>query len=106
MPENNLPHLVLDGNFYDANNYTSTIQGGHTVLARSSINRQQQGDFVKVRFDEALADFREGKQRQDFVYLVFKSALGFELDIDKFDNKSTFRIAFTRICKGDRKSVV
>lgn len=52
MPENNLPHLVIDGNFYDAKNYTSNIQGGPTVLARGGINRQQQGDFVKVRFDE------------------------------------------------------
>ncbi len=99
MPENNLSHLVLDGNFYDAKNYTSNNRGGHTVLARSDINRQQHGDFVKVRFDEAVSDFREGKQPQDFVYLVFKSAIGFELDIDKFDDKSTFRIAFTRICK-------
>lgn len=99
MPENNLPHLVIDGNFYDAKNYTSTIRGGHTVLARSEINRQQHGNSVEVRFNEALVDFREGKQPQDFVYLVFNSALGFELDIDKFDDKSNFRIAFTRICK-------
>ncbi len=54
MPENNLPHLVIDGNFYDAKNYTSTIRGGHTVLARSEINRQQHGNSVEVRFNEAL----------------------------------------------------
>ncbi|MEZ0451743.1 hypothetical protein ABTW24_09065 [Sphingobacterium thalpophilum] len=59
MPENNLPHLVIDGNFYDAKNYTSNIQGGPTVLARSGINRQQHGNSVEVRFNEALADFRE-----------------------------------------------
>jgi len=99
MPENNLPHLVIDGNFYDAQNYTSNIQGGPTILARSGINRQQQGDFVKVRFDEALNDFWNGKQIQDFVYIVFKSAPDFPLDIDKFDDKSSFRIAYTRICQ-------
>jgi hypothetical protein len=97
MPENNLDHLFLDGRFYNAKNYTSPNQGGPKVVARSDINREEQGNFVKVRFEEAIEDFYRGRQEQDFVFVVFKSALGFELDIDKFDDKSSFRIAFTRV---------
>ncbi|MEN5197503.1 S8 family peptidase [Sphingobacterium faecium] len=98
MPNNNLSHLFLDGRFYNTKNYTSNIQNGPRVLARSEINRQSHGTLVNVRFGEALTDFYAGKQRQDFVYIVFKSAPGFELDIEKFDDKSSFRIAFVRIC--------
>jgi hypothetical protein len=97
MQENNLDHLFVDDRFYNAENYTSPNQGGATVIARSDINREDQGTFVKVRFEEAIEDFYAGRQEQDFVFVVFKSALGFELDIDKFDDKSSFRIAFTRV---------
>jgi hypothetical protein len=92
-----LDHLFVDDRFYNAENYTSPNQGGATVIARSDINREDQGTFVKVRFEEAIEDFYAGRQEQDFVFVVFKSALGFELDIDKFDDKSSFRIAFTRV---------
>src|SRR5690606_20386299 len=77
--------------------YTSTITGGHTVLARSDINKEQHGNFIKVRFNEAIADFYQGIDERDFVYLVFKSVPGFELDIDKFDDKNSFRIASTKV---------
>lgn len=96
MSEKNLDHLFLDGRFYDAKNYTSHGRGGPKVIARSNINREKQGNFVRVRFEEAIEDFYAGKQEKDFVFVVFRSALGFELDIDKFDDKSAFRIAFTR----------
>lgn len=92
----NLDHLFVDERFLQRNPYTSTSRGGPKVLARSNINREQQGEFVKVRFKEAIEDFRQGVDKSDFVYLVFKSAPGFELDIDKFDDKNSFRIASTK----------
>ncbi|MEH6306204.1 S8 family peptidase [Olivibacter sp. CPCC 100613] len=96
MPENSLDHLFLDERFYKALSYTSVLKGGASVLARSDINRELQGDFVKVRFNEAIEDFKEGRDETDFVYLVFKSAINFELDLDKFDDKSSFRIAYVK----------
>lgn len=92
----NLDHLFVDERFLQRNPYTSIFRGGPKVLARSNINREQQGGFVKVRFEEAVEDFRQGIDEGDFVYLVFKSAPGFELDIDKFDDKNSFRIASTK----------
>lgn len=99
MPENSLDHLFLDERFYNALAYTSVLKGGTSVLARSDINRELQGDFVKVRFNEAIEDFKEGRDETDFVYLVFKSAINFELDLDKFDDKGSFRIAYVKTIK-------
>src|SRR5690606_10399821 len=97
MPENNLDHLFLDGRFYDAKNYTSPSQGGPKVIARSGINREEQGNSVKVRFEEAIEDFYAGKQEQDFVYIELTSAINFEIDIDKFDGqREIYRIAYIR----------
>lgn len=99
MPENSLDHLFIDERFYNTLDYTSVLKGGTSVLARSNINRELQGNFVKVRFNEAIEDFKEGRDETDFVYLVFKSAINFELDLDKFDDKSSFRIAYVKTIK-------
>ncbi|WP_164112013.1 MULTISPECIES: S8 family peptidase [Sphingobacterium] len=97
MTENTLDHLFLDGRFYDASPYTSNSKGGPNVMARSTINREEQGNFVKVRFNEAIDDFKSGKAEQDFVYIELTSAINFEIDIDKFDGvKEIYRIAYVR----------
>ncbi len=92
----NLDHLFVDERFLSVHPYT-TGSGGTGVLARSDINRQQHGTGIHVRFNEALQDFWDGRDEQDFVYLEFTSAIDFELDIDKFDSpRKTFRIAYIK----------
>lgn len=101
MPKDLLDHLFLDHRFVKAHPYTTT---GHNKLAvRSGLNREQHGSFIKVRFNEAIEDFNEGKDDSDFVYLVFESAINFNLDLDKFDDKGTLRIAFVKkiICENE-----
>lgn len=89
-------HIFLRDKFVEAHPYTSLSSGGASVLARSNINKQQHRDHIKVRFEQAIADFKEGIDETDFVYLVFKSVINFELDIDKFDDKGSFRIAYVK----------
>ncbi|MRX46939.1 S8 family peptidase [Pedobacter puniceum] len=89
-------HLFLRDRFATTHPYTSLNSGGPKVKARSIINKQQHGDFIRVRFEEAISDFHEGRDETDFVYLVFKSAINFQLDIDKFDDKGSFRIAYVK----------
>ncbi len=90
-------HLFLADDFTSKLPYTSLSIGGPLVKARSGINKEKHGNFVKTRFEEAISDFREGRDETDFVYLVFKSALSFELDINKFDDKNSFRIASVKV---------
>src|SRR5690606_33214013 len=55
------------------------------------------GNLIKARFNEALADFNEGRAEQDFVFLEFISAIDFELDLVKFESsKNTYRIAYVK----------
>lgn len=97
MPTNNLDHLFLDDRFYNSKPYKSNSAGGAKVITRSDINREEHGNFVKVRFEEAIEDFNAGRQELDFVYLELTSAINFEIDIDKFDGqKEIYRIAYIR----------
>lgn len=97
MTKNTLDHLFLDDRFYNAKNYTSPISGGPKVMARSTINREEQGNLIKVRFEEAINDFKSGRNEQDFVYIELTSAINFEIDINKFDGaKEIYRIAYIR----------
>lgn len=89
-------HLFLRDKFASVYPYTSPTSGGPKVLVRSNINKQQHGEFIKVRFEQAISDFQDGVDETDFVYLVFKSVINFELDIDKFDDKNDFRIAYVK----------
>ncbi len=94
MPE--FDHLTVDGRFLSVHPYT-TGGRGPSVLARSNINRQQHGDQIRVRFEEALQDFWDGRDERDFVYLELTSAINFELDLDKFNSARQFyRIAYVK----------
>src|SRR5690606_17719666 len=89
-------HLLVDDRFLSVHPYT-TGGGGASVLARSNINRQQHGSQVRVRFEEALEDFRAGREEQDFVYLEFTSAINFQLDLEKFkSSRQSYRIAYVK----------
>lgn len=89
-------HLLVDDRFLSVHPYT-TGGRGPSVLARSNINRQQHGDQIRVRFEEALEDFRVGRDEQDFVYLEFTSAVNFQLDLEKFkSSRQSYRIAYIK----------
>lgn len=96
MPKNLLDHLFLDERFYNAKDY-STDGGGQSVLARSDVNREQHGNSIKVRFEQAVDDFKQGIDERDFVYLELISVINFELDLEKFDDKRVpYRIAYVK----------
>jgi hypothetical protein len=92
MPSFLREHIVVN-NRTETLPYTSNASGRSKVVARTGLDREAQGNHVRERFEAAVAAFREDGE-DAFVYLIFRSALGFLLDLDKFDDKKgNYRLA-------------
>jgi hypothetical protein len=87
-------HLVVTGRT-EVLNYTSVSQGRTIVIPRTGLNRAEHGADLTEQFQTAVDAFRPGNDN-DFVYLVFRSPLGFLLDLEKLD-KSDCRLATYRV---------
>lgn len=85
------PHLILTGHT-DALPYTSN-NSGRSITIRTGIDRQQQGEAVLNSF--SIAADEAGFEDREFIYVTFRSAYGFFLDIDKLDKKN-FRLSSIR----------
>jgi hypothetical protein len=72
--------------------YTSNNQG-RSIEIRTNINRQEQGARVLDSFRVAAEN--AGFEANDFIYVTFRSAYGFFLDLDKLD-KRNFRLSSIR----------
>ncbi len=82
--------------------YTSVTQGRSKVKARTGIDRVAQGTLIRDQFTSAVEDFSQTAPNEDFVYIVFRSARGFLLDIGKFeDARHNFRLASYRKITGE-----
>lgn len=93
MPSFTNDHITINGRT-EVLPFTSTQTGRSKVRPRTGIDRQQHGQSIEQQFNQAVQDFQEEEDR-GFVYLVFKSPLGFLLDLQKFD-KNHCRLASYR----------
>jgi hypothetical protein len=82
------PHLILTENT-ESLPYTS-INNGRSISIRTDIDRITQGE--KVRNDFNVAVENAGYADNEFIYVTFRSAYGFFLDLDKLDKKN-FRLS-------------
>lgn len=74
--------------------YTAISSGRGKVHPRLNLNRQAQGQKIQHEFNDAVGIFEVLAPESEFVYLVFKSAPGFLLDIDKFEDANlNYRLA-------------
>lgn len=94
MPEFYRDHLFLNEHTQTLP-YTSINQGRSNVIARTNIDRVEQGTRVRNELNAAIEAFGEEAPSDEFVYVVFKSVPGFFLDLDKLD-KGNFRLASYR----------
>jgi hypothetical protein len=92
MPEFYRDHILLNQNTTTLP-YTSLVQGRSKVKPRTNLDRVEQGTQVRQELVTAVNDFVENAPSDDFVYVVFKSAPGFLLDLAKFDARN-YRLAF------------
>ncbi|OCK51221.1 hypothetical protein BA768_17405 [Chryseobacterium sp. CBo1] len=82
--------------------YTSISTGRSKVKPRLNLDRAVQGQKIQNEFNEAVNIFKVLAPEVEFVYLVFKSAPGFLLDIDKFeDSNLNYRLASYRRISGE-----
>lgn len=82
------PHLILAENT-ESLPYTS-INSGRSIPIRTDVDRIAQGE--KVRNDFNVAVENAGYADNEFIYVTFRSAYGFFLDLDKLD-KRNFRLS-------------
>ncbi len=71
--------------------YTSPLLGRSKIEPRADLDRVGQGASVRNQFEGAVEAFSQ-QPDPDFVYLVFRSAPDFLLDLEKLD-KGDFRLA-------------
>jgi hypothetical protein len=72
--------------------YTSNLLGRSNIIPRTQLNRRSHGLGIDRSFNTAVSSF--DLDRHDYVYLVFKSAWDFLLDIEKLnDSRGDFRLA-------------
>jgi hypothetical protein len=90
MPSFQRNHIVIH-NRTEVLPYTSNRTGRTKVVARSDLDRNEQGELVREQFNNAVNNFRPDIDNE-FVYLVFKSPLNFLLDLDKLNN-TNYRLA-------------
>jgi hypothetical protein len=90
MPQFFRNHIVVNSRTLTLP-YTSNLTGRTKIVPRHGLDRQIHGTSVRTQFATAVSDFRDSEDNE-FVYIVFKSALDFLLDIDKLD-KGSFRLA-------------
>ena len=83
------PHLILNGNT-ESLPYTSNSKGGRQITIRTDIDRNDQGEQVRNDFNVAVE--KAGFADYEFIYVTFRSAYGFLLDLDKLD-KRNFRLS-------------
>lgn len=82
--------------------YTSVSTGRSKVKPRLNLDRAVQGQKIQNEFNEAVDIFKVLAPEVEFIYLVFKSAPGFLLDIDKFEDASlNYRLASYRRIPGE-----
>ena len=72
--------------------YTSNNQG-RSIDIRSNVNREDHGATVRHSFSVAVEEV--GFEDSEFIYVTFRSAYGFLLDLDKLD-KRNFRLSSIR----------
>src|SRR5690554_4849668 len=77
-------HIILNGR---TNALPYSTYGGGDFPKRNIENRKEHGRRIKSLFENAIDNFKEKYDNQDFVYVEFESAINFELDLDKFQNK-------------------
>ena len=81
MPENNLPHLILQ-DFHETRSFTSTSRGGGRKRIRSR-SRQQHADFLRDRlamaWEESDREFVVFHSNRQGIYLEFKGEAGYDL---------------------------
>ncbi|MBS1531507.1 MAG: S8 family peptidase [Bacteroidetes bacterium] len=80
--------------------YTSIIQGRSPVFPRTNLDRIEHGITIREEFNAAVEAFIADAPSDDFIYIVFKSAPGFLLDLEKMNNRN-FRLASYRKLNGD-----
>jgi hypothetical protein len=88
MPVFTAPHLILEGYTEDFP-YTS-LGTGRSIEIRPNLNRQQQGQAILNSF--SVAANQAGFEDREFIYVTFRSAYGFFLDLEKLD-KRNFRLS-------------
>lgn len=82
--------------------YTSVSSGRSKVHPRLNLDRAVQGQKIQIEFNEAVDIFQVLAPEVEFVYIVFKSAPGFLLDIDKFEDANlNYRLASYRMIPGE-----
>lgn len=89
MPD--FKHIILDGR---TTALPYSTRGGGNFDKRGIGDRNAHGNRIKQAFQDAVNEFSEGDEDYDFVYLEFESAINFELEVDKFeDKKGDIRLA-------------
>ncbi|WDF69221.1 S8 family peptidase [Sphingobacterium oryzagri] len=101
MPQFVRDHIILNERTAQLP-YTAITTGRSKVNPRINLNRQAQGQKIQNEFNEAVGIFEVLAPESEFVYIVFKSAPGFLLDIDKFeDAKLNYRLASYKRISGE-----
>lgn len=75
--------------------YTSIVQGRSPVFPRTNLDRIEHGTTIREEFNTAVEAFTEDAPVDQFIYVVFKSAPGFLLDLEKMDARN-YRLASYR----------
>jgi hypothetical protein len=86
-------HLIIN-NRTEVLPYTSNQSARSKVFPRTGVDRGHHGENIQHQFEAAVEDFLPTEDGE-FVYLVFRSALDFLLDLEKLD-KSDCRLATYR----------
>lgn len=100
MPKFYRDHIILSEGANESLPYTSIVQGRSKVKPRTNLDRIEQGTKVKADFTAAVDSFQENAPDVDFVYIVFRSAPGFLLDLAKLDNQN-YRLASYSVLNND-----
>ncbi|WP_295232379.1 S8 family peptidase [Sediminibacterium sp.] len=86
MPIFTRDHVVLQGRT-ETFPYTSNLSARNHLTIRQGLNRTEQGNYVRNQLVAAVEEFGPTEDGE-FVYIVFQSPPGFDLDLDKFDGAS------------------
>lgn len=96
-------HIILNGR---TNALPYSTYGGGNFPKRNIENRKEHGRRIKSLFENAIDDFGEKHDNQDFVYVEFESAINFELDLAKFQNKNNdLRLASCKRVSDDSENL-
>lgn len=75
-------HIIVNGR---TDSLPYSTHGGGDFPKRNIPNRKEHGRRIKHLFENAIDSYQY--DNDDFVYVEFESAINFELDLDKFQNK-------------------